>query len=110
MNFKLFVIAFLFSIFSFSQKGVVSGTISDKDMKNEPLAFANVMIKGTTIGTTTDASGKYTMNVEAGNKIVVISFLGYDTVEVPVVVVANETVEVSKSIGSGNVKLEDVNI
>ncbi len=108
MNFKLFVIAFLFSICSFSQKGIVSGTISDKDMKNEPLAFANVMIKGTTIGTTTDAQGKYAINVEAGNKIVVISFLGYDTIEIPVVVKANETVDVSKSIGSGNVKLEDV--
>ena len=108
MNFKLFIVALLFSICSFSQKGTVSGTISDKDMKNEPLAFANVMIKGTTIGTTTDALGQFTLNVEAGNKIVVISFLGYDTVEVQVTVVANETVTVSKSIGSGNVKLEDV--
>ena len=110
MNFKIFIIALLFSICCSAQKGTVSGTISDKDMKNEPLAFANVMIKGTTIGTTTDAQGKYSLNVESGNKIVVISFLGYDTVEVPILVKASENVDVSKSIGSGNVKLEDVKI
>ena len=110
MKFQLLITSLLFCMVTFGQKGIVSGTISDKDMKNEPLAFANVMIKGTTVGTTTDAQGKYSLNVEAGNSVVIVSFLGYDTVEVPVVVVANQTIDVSKSIGSGNVKLEDVKI
>lgn len=110
MKFQLLITSLLFCMITFGQKGIVSGTISDKDMKNEPLAFANVMIKGTTVGTTTDAQGKYSLNVEAGNSVVIVSFLGYDTVEVPVVVVANQTIDVSKSIGSGNVKLEDVKI
>ncbi|HEX8575174.1 MAG TPA: TonB-dependent receptor, partial [Flavobacterium sp.] len=86
----------------------MSGVISDKDLNNEPLAFANVMIKGTTIGTSTDSSGKYSVSAEAGNHILVISFIGYETVEVPVTVKANQTITVNKTIGSGSVKLEDI--
>ena len=110
MRFKFTFYTFLFTtLFAFAQnKGTISGTISDKDMKNEPLAFANIAIKGTVAGTTTDAQGKYSLTTEAGNKILVISFLGYETVEVPVVVKPNETIIVNKIIGSGNVKLEDI--
>jgi outer membrane receptor protein involved in Fe transport len=99
----------LCTLFAFAQnKGTISGTISDKDMKNEPLAFANIAIKGTAVGTTTDAQGKYSLTTDAGNKILVISFLGYETSEVSVLVKENETTVVDKTIGSGNVKLEDI--
>ena len=112
MKIKLSILIFLLAtICSFAQnKGTVAGIISDKDMKNEPLAFANIAIKGTTNGTTTDAQGKYSLQSEAGNQILVISFLGYDTIEVAVTVKANETITVNKTIGSGNVTLDDIKI
>ena len=67
---KLKFLLFLFFISSsvLAQKGTVSGTLTDKDMNNEPLPFANVQIKGTTIGTTTDENGKYALNVDPGNQ------------------------------------------
>ncbi|WP_321539943.1 carboxypeptidase-like regulatory domain-containing protein [Flavobacterium piscinae] len=81
----LFFILFICSTV-LAQKGTISGVLTDKDMNNEPLPFANVQIKGTTIGTTTDENGKYSLNVESGNYTLQLSFLGYETIEVPVIV------------------------
>lgn len=109
MKFKFLFIALFICLASFSQnKGTVSGTITDKDLNNETLPFANVMVKGTTIGVSTDMDGKYSLNVVAGNHILEISFVGYETIEVPFTVKANETTTIDRSIGSGSVKLEDV--
>ena len=47
----------------------ISGTVIDKDA-NEPLIGANVLIKGTTIGTVTDLDGKYTL--QAGDKDILV--------------------------------------
>ena len=61
----------------------VSGTvISSAD--NLPIVGANIYVEGTTVGTTTDANGNYTLTLPASTKQVVISFLGYDTKKIPV--------------------------
>lgn len=75
---------FLFTLsstsFLFSQ--TITGTITDGDF-NEPLAFATVIVKGTSLGTTSDFDGKYQLDVEeAGTYTLQFSFLGYDTKEV----------------------------
>jgi len=57
---------------------LVSGIVSDES--GQPLPGANVIQKGTTNGTTTDAEGKYSLNVP-DDAILVISFIGYTTVE-----------------------------
>ncbi|MGV3695761.1 TonB-dependent receptor domain-containing protein [Flavobacterium sp.] len=108
MRIKL-VIAFLFiTVLGFAQKGTITGTLTDKDLNNEPLPFANVVIKGSPTGVTTDENGKYTMNLEAGSYIVQFSFLGYETVEEKVEIKAGETVTMDKALGSGSYALKDV--
>lgn len=57
---------------------LVSGVVSDD--AGQPLPGANVIQKGTTNGTTTDAAGKFSLNVP-DDAILVISFIGYTTVE-----------------------------
>ncbi len=104
----LSVLFLLFVSISFAQKGTISGKITDKDVNNEPMPFANVMLKGTTIGTATDIDGNFELAVNPGNYVVQISFVGYETVEVPVQVKANETITVNQAIGSGSVKLDDI--
>lgn len=49
---------------------------------DEPMAFANVLIKGTTTGTSTDFEGKYILDVEPGVYTLIFSYVGYNTVEV----------------------------
>ena len=104
----LLITLFVYSISLAQSKGTITGVLTDKDANNATLPFANAAIKGTTIGTTTDEKGKYSLPVAAGNYTVVFSFLGYENVEVPVTVKAGETVTINKALGSGSYKLEDV--
>jgi TonB-linked SusC/RagA family outer membrane protein len=61
---------------------VVSGTLTDE--ADNPLPGVNVLVKGTTIGTTSDAQGRYSLNVPDENATLVVSFIGYTTQEIPV--------------------------
>lgn len=58
------------------QNGVITGRVFD-EINNEPLPFANVVIEGTTNGTTTDLDGNYTLTVAPGLYNVTASFVGY---------------------------------
>ncbi|MFV5690419.1 outer membrane beta-barrel protein [Flavobacterium sp. LT1R49] len=109
MKFRILFIALLITTFSFSQnKGTVSGILTDKDANNQSLPFANVLIKGTTIGTNTDIDGKYAITMTPGNYTVQFSFVGYESIEIPVTIIANETATINQAIGSGSYKLKDV--
>lgn len=61
---------------------VVTGKVTDD--ANAPLPGVNVLVKGTTIGTVTDASGNYTLEVPSNESVLIFSFIGYITQEVPV--------------------------
>lgn len=108
MRLKFLLFTLLITALSFSQKATVSGVILDKEFNNEPLAFANIMIKGTTIGTSTDENGKYTLSVSPGSHTLIIGFLGYKSVEIPITVKANERKVVNYTLESEGVMLEDV--
>jgi TonB-dependent receptor len=71
---------------TFSQNGIISGTVNDGEF-NDVLPFANILIKGTTKGTTSDFDGKYVLEVAPGTYTVTFSYLGYGTMEVSQVVI-----------------------
>lgn len=74
--FTIFLVLFSFNI-SFSQ--IVSGKILDEN--DLPLYGVSVYFDGTTLGTTTDNDGVFEMNLKViPDAILVISFLGYETV------------------------------
>lgn len=54
----------------------INGKITDAKT-GEPLPGVNVVIKGTTQGTTTDSEGKYSLSVDDSEAILVFSFVGY---------------------------------
>ncbi|GAA5221321.1 TonB-dependent receptor [Membranihabitans marinus] len=60
----------------------VSGQVVDQS--GEPLIGVNVMVKGTSIGGSTDFDGKYTLNDVNENATLVFSYIGYQTIEIPV--------------------------
>jgi outer membrane receptor protein involved in Fe transport len=105
----LTLIALCISAFTFAQTGSVTGTLTDKEYNDEPLAFANVIIKGTTKGTTSDFDGIYILeNLEPGEYIIQFSFVGYETQEIPTTIVASETITLNVSMGPSSAKLDEV--
>ncbi|WP_422349239.1 TonB-dependent receptor domain-containing protein [Flagellimonas sp.] len=85
--------------------GSIVGKLTDKELNNEPLAFANVLIKGTTLGTTSDFDGLYEIaGIDPGTYTIVFSYLGYETIEIPnVEVVADKVtnIDVPMSASAG---------
>ena len=61
----------------FGQYGII-GNVIDGDF-NEPLPFANVLVKETANGVTTDFDGKYNIELPPGNYSLIFSFVGYET-------------------------------
>ncbi len=75
------VVIFLFTaVLVGSAQTMVSGVVRDS-ASNEPLPFANVIIKGTTNGTTTDLNGEYLLLLKSGSYTLVASYIGYESME-----------------------------
>ena len=75
--------------------GTIFGEVREAGT-GESLPGANVVIRGTSLGSATDVDGRFVLRrVPAGDHILVVRFLGYLTRELPVTVVDNERVEVN---------------
>jgi hypothetical protein len=73
-TFKLFVM--LLSVITFAQTNV-KGTITDNS--GQPLPGANIIIEGTTTGTSSDFDGKYIINTEKTPPFkLVITYTGFE--------------------------------
>ena len=62
------------------QKHTVSGTVIDE--MGEPIIGANILVKGTATGTTTDFDGHFSLEAGGGQVTLVISYIGYKRLEV----------------------------
>ena len=82
----MLVLSIMMSSFAYAQSRV-SGTVTDQ--QNQPLPGVNVLVKGSTQGTTTDASGKYQVEVLSSDAILTFSFIGFTSQEKAV---GNQTV------------------
>ena len=86
----------------------IVGHITDK-ISGEHLPFVNISLKGTTMGTATDATGHFFMkNIPEGNYTLRITFMGYKTEEVPVEVIHGRTAEVNVAISEDISMMDDV--
>lgn len=72
----------LFSVWSFGQTLGVNGSV--KDATGAPIPGVAIMLKGTTVGTISDANGNYTLQGVPSNGTLMFSFVGMKTLEVPV--------------------------
>lgn len=108
MKTKLFILFLFVSLCSVAQTGTVSGVILDKEYENEPLPFATVLLKGTKQGTTTDDKGKYSLTVKPGNYTLVVSYLGYETKEIPFTIKAGEKKVINHTLEASGVQLQDI--
>ena len=86
------LILIFYSTILLSQSGKITGLVTDGEY-DEPMAFANVIVKGSTIGTTSDFDGKYSLDLEPGKYTLTFSFIGYQTIEVSEVLIKSDKVE-----------------
>jgi hypothetical protein len=96
LSFTILIILFV-SLNVFAQERLITGVLKSSD-GSEPLAGVNIQIKGTTVGTTTDAQGRYSIRVPVGATLV-FSFIGMQTREV---VVGSE--DVKKNVAPSTLK------
>lgn len=109
MKLKFSLIALFILTLGFAQnKGTITGTITDKDMDNETLPFATVLVKGTGNTANADESGNYSLTVNEGTHTLVFAFLGYHSAEAQVTVKAGETKIVNQALASTSVQIADV--
>lgn len=64
------------------QKREISGLV--KDANGHSLPGASVVVKGSTMGVITDSYGRFKLNIGSDDKILVISFIGMKTQEIPI--------------------------
>ena len=107
----LWVVGMLLSVQVFAQGLTVKGVV--KDNTGMGVIGANILVKGTTNGTITDFDGNFTLEAKKGD-VIVISFIGYKTQELPATATMNVTLQDDTEvlddvvvIGYGSVKKND---
>jgi TonB-linked SusC/RagA family outer membrane protein len=82
-KFVLTLYALVFALSAFAQERIVSGKVTSAE-DGTTLPGVNIIVKGTTTGTTTDTNGAFSLTVPSGESVLVFSFIGLVTQEVPV--------------------------
>ncbi len=105
---------FLLSLISFSllgqQAGSLKGRIRDA-VEGNGLPWVNIIIKGTVLGTSTGLHGDYQIdNIPVGEQTIVVSFVGYETVERLVRIGANEETWLDVNLKPGSLNLSSVQV
>jgi len=105
-----FVFALLISAATFGQ-GTITGKLVDAD-NGEGLISASIVVKGTTKGALSDYDGSFTISdVSAGSQTIVITYVGYETLEQVIEVKDGGSTNVGTiAVGSSAIGLEQVNI
>ncbi len=101
----------LLSIGGYSQENaIIRGTILDKENNNDPMSFANVILKNTDVGITTDLDGKFEIDVPPGDYVIQVSFMGYENLEEDISVLPGQTFTFDRSLGVNAMALEEITL
>lgn len=108
-TYYLFILlSLLFIQFTNAQTGKLTGVVKDGEY-NDILPFANVTVKGTDKGTTSDFEGAYDIQVPIGTHAVVFSFVGYqDVVITDVVIKEDEVTRINATLLPEAAQLDEV--
>lgn len=102
-NFILFLFLFSFTAV-FSQSTKITGTVSDE--QNNPVAGANILVKGKITGTVTDPSGKFELNTNQSLPFtIIVSMVGFQKQEV---IVTNSSNDISVKLPASSEVMDEV--
>ncbi|MBV5283854.1 MAG: TonB-dependent receptor [Paludibacter sp.] len=108
MKIIISIVLSLFSVGAFAaETNIVGHVVNDKT--REHLSYITIAVKGTTIGTRTDATGHYKLgNVAEGKQIITVKGIGYAPVEKEIVVLAGKANEINFEVSEDLVQLNEV--
>ena len=86
----LFISAVLAVSSSHAQTTRVSGKVTDK-LTGEPIPFANVAFKGTSIGSVTDIDGNYVIESDKATDSLTASYVGYYPISLKITIGKSQT-------------------
>lgn len=92
---------------AWAQVGTVAGRVVDA-RSGETLPGVNVVLEGTTIGTSTGVDGEFEFNAPPGDYGLLASFVGYLAKSQPITVLARDTVRVEVALEEDLLGLEEV--
>ncbi|WP_203235051.1 TonB-dependent receptor [Mucilaginibacter terrigena] len=95
---------------SFAQtRGTIQGKVVTG--KNQPADNVSIGLEGTSYGSTTKSNGEFSFKAPAGSYTIIISYVGVQTVEVPVTVTANQVITVPAiTVNASLSQLTEVNV
>ncbi|MGJ3234885.1 TonB-dependent siderophore receptor [Marivirga sp.] len=97
------------SFVAFAQTGSLEGKV--KDELGNPIQFVNVVVDGTSNGATTDVNGNYKIkNIQAGEKLIRASYIGYKTLKLPVEINENSTATLDFTLAEAIDALQTVEV
>ncbi|MBP9196478.1 MAG: TonB-dependent receptor [Saprospiraceae bacterium] len=111
-NSFVFVLILLFGVIvvGSAQTGTVRGNIYEKESGN-PVIYCNVQLAGTKFGTTTDLDGFFVIsNVPPGEYRLVATYIGYDSISMPVKVKASAIVYQALTLSESAINLGEISI
>lgn len=93
-----------------SQEATVRGFVYEEE-NGEPAMFSNIVLKGTNFGGSADINGYFLINkVPAGKYILQVTYLGFDTISVPVILEENKIVDKKLFLKKSSFELETVTV
>ena len=108
---KVLILTFILALplLAFAQKGTIKGRVFNAK-SNEPIEFANILVQGTTIGSTSDLDGNYIFTgITPGFYRLVVSFVGFETAVSPEIQVqGNQTTFVDIPVTESALQIKEV--
>ncbi len=102
---KLLMVMMCFAMTSAIYGQTITGTVNAED---GPLPGANIIVKGTKNGTTTDFDGKFSLKVTEGSGIIEVSFIGYANKDISYTIAAGETKDLGTIVLTSDNTLEEI--
>jgi len=112
MNKIAIIIIFLIASSIVAQdKGSITGKILDLEMNNEPMLLANVQLKGQSQKAETNFHGNFELkNVPVGEHTLLVSYAGYDKLEIPVHIEKDKTSKIQCGLSQKTILLSDYTV
>ncbi|MDR8394224.1 TonB-dependent receptor [Aliifodinibius sp. S!AR15-10] len=91
-----------------AQTGSLSGTVTDSNT-GDLMPGANLRIEGTSVGTATSSEGRFNLKgIPAGEQVLLVSYIGYQTKEVTVDIEVNQVATVTVALDDNFVELDGI--